>query len=134
MIILRLIFCLLIMMSAVSCENKDQAAVSAFDPPPSPDMADLSTCEEFLQAFNAELSHIGYCTDAAQCGLVLKRTSCGCTRDRVARSDADAAKFYDIIARAKAKGCNSLPLNSICDCPAADGFACVDQRCSWNYQ
>ena len=121
-------------MSAVSCESKNNTDVLQFNPPPSPEIANLATCEEFLQAFNEELSHIAYCTDSAQCGLVLKLTSCGCTRDKVARSDADSAKFHDIIARARAKGCDNLPLNSICDCPSADGFACVDQRCSWNYQ
>ncbi len=131
---LRSIFCLLIIMSAVSCENRNNTDVLQFNPPPSQEIANQSTCEDLLQAFNEELSHIAYCTDAAQCGLVLKRTSCGCTRDRVARSDADSAKFYDIIAMAKAKGCDNPPLNSICDCPPADGFACVDQRCSWNYQ
>jgi hypothetical protein len=29
--------------------------------------------------------------------------------------------------------CLFTQLGGSCDCPEADGFACIDQRCTWNY-
>ena len=129
---LKFIVCMIFIMITVSCNSKDSGSGTTPDLPPSPDISGIETCGEFLDAFNQELKHINYCTNASQCGQVLTNTSCGCTRNKVARTDADSTKFYEIISLAKAKEC-SLPLISICDCPAANGFACVENQCTWNF-
>lgn len=93
----------------------------------------FKSCTELEAAFAAEAKAIRSCTTGSECGQVLTGTSCGCTRDWVARLDADAAYFYDIIAQAGPLGCD-LPLFSTCDCPAADGYACgAGGVCTWNY-
>jgi hypothetical protein len=49
----------------------------------------------------------------------------------VARLDADAGAFYDLKELEVAgERCNEF--GSTCDCPTADGFACVEGRCAWN--
>jgi len=63
---------------------------------------------------------------------VLKGTSCGCTRDWVARLDADPSEFYALVELAGQLECE-LPFISTCDCPAAEGFRCLDGICAWNY-
>jgi hypothetical protein len=68
----------------------------------------------------------------AECGQVLKGTSCGCTRDWVARLDADTAEFWALVDTANELGCE-LPFISTCDCPATDGYACSGGICTWNY-
>ena len=84
----------------------------------------LGACEEPDFAYRCE-------TDD-QCGQVLAGTSCGCTRNLVARNDADLADLEEIRAKAEANEC-SLGGISTCDCPAADGFACESGSCTWNY-
>ena len=129
---LKLIVWMIFIMITVSCNSQNSDSGSVPNLPPSPDISSLATCEGFLDAFNQELKHINYCTKSSQCGQVLAGTSCGCTRNKVARTDADSKKFYDIISRAKTKEC-SLPLISTCDCPTANGFACVENQCTWNF-
>ena len=82
--------------------------------------------------FQAEVAAIRGCSDDAECGQVLEGTSCGCTRNWVARLDADTTDFWDLVDLAGELRCE-LPFVSTCDCPAADGYACVDGVCAWNY-
>lgn len=58
-------------------------------------------------------------------------TSCGCTRNLVACADADLSRFNELQESLAAAECSGLI--STCDCPPADGFACVEGRCAWNY-
>ncbi len=90
------------------------------------------TCEVILAEFEAETTAIRSCTSADECGQELTGTSCGCTRNWVARTDADTTTFYALIAESNALSCD-LSLGSTCDCPEADGYACVDDVCTWNY-
>lgn len=90
------------------------------------------TCDELEPAFQAETESIRSCDAPEDCGQQLTGTSCGCTRDWVARADADTTLFYDLIQQGSALQCD-LPLASTCDCPQADGFDCVDGTCTWNY-
>jgi hypothetical protein len=63
---------------------------------------------------------------------VLLGTSCGCTRDLVARLNADTQQFYAWKdATIGGEPCNEF--GSTCDCPKADGFVCAKGRCAWNY-
>jgi hypothetical protein len=71
------------------------------------------------------------CEADDECGQPLMGTSCGCTRDLVAREDADPTAFYEALSEAQAAGCDTS--GSTCDCPEADGFVCNDGRCGWNY-
>jgi hypothetical protein len=92
------------------------------------------TCGPIVADFEAETSSIRSCEDASECGQVLTGTSCGCTRNWVARTDADTSDWTEIREKAFANGCNLPGTISTCDCPAADGFACVNNTCTWNYQ
>ncbi|HWP07493.1 MAG TPA: hypothetical protein VNN72_17195 [Polyangiaceae bacterium] len=90
------------------------------------------TCDFVRQQAQDELAHIQACNTDADCGQVLSRTSCGCTRDLVARLDADTKQFYawkDVTV--DGEQCNEF--GSTCDCPKADGFVCAKGRCAWNY-
>jgi hypothetical protein len=90
------------------------------------------TCDTLVPAFEAETESIRSCDADGECGQVLHGTSCGCTLDWVARKNADATCFYELIDQAGGLGCD-LGLGSICPCPEADGFACEDGTCTWNY-
>lgn len=90
------------------------------------------TCETVIAAYEAETTEIRSCTADADCGQVLSGTSCGCTRNWVARGDADISEWESLREQANALGC-SIGGISTCDCPAADGFACDEGTCSWNY-
>ena len=90
------------------------------------------TCEDVSAEFTAEAEAIRSCEVAADCGIDLAGTSCGCTRNWVARADADTTTFYDLIDEAAEAECD-LGLASTCDCPAADGFDCVEGVCTWDY-
>jgi hypothetical protein len=92
----------------------------------------LDKCDDLLAAFEAETIEIRSCNSDADCGQALLGTSCGCTRDWVARTDADTTCFYDLIEQGQALQCE-LPLGSTCDCPGADGFVCDAGICNWNY-
>lgn len=91
-----------------------------------------TTCETIEADFAAERADIQACEVAEDCGQELIGTSCGCTRNLVARADADTTAFYALIDAANANECD-IGLVSTCDCPEADGFDCVDQVCTWNY-
>jgi len=92
----------------------------------------VDTCGPIVNDYQTELAEIMSCTSDDQCGQVLAGTSCGCTRNLVARLDADLADLEEIRAKAEANEC-SLGGISTCDCPAADGFVCNDGTCGWNY-
>ena len=62
---------------------------------------------------------------------MLTGTSCGCTRNLVARLDADETRFRDLLATQADMQCGGMA--STCDCPEADGYACENGRCTWNY-
>jgi len=90
------------------------------------------SCEELTAAFAAETQEIRSCDDDEQCGQVLTGTSCGCTRDWVARIDADLTEWESLRDAAEPAGC-SLGTGSGCDCPRTDGFVCESGTCAWNY-
>jgi hypothetical protein len=92
----------------------------------------ISDCDELVAAFEAEALEIRSCAGDGECGQELTGTSCGCTRNWVARTDADTAEFYALIDKAAELGCE-LFLAGTCDCPPADGFVCLDGICAWNY-
>jgi len=97
------------------------------------DIGSLASCGAVGAAYGDELAFIRYCTRASDCGQPLVGTSCGCTRDLVARSDADTTRFYALLNRLAELGCEPPGGVSTCDCPAVDGFACVANQCTWNY-
>lgn len=92
----------------------------------------LAGCEAIESAISAELRYIQFCERRSDCGLPLTGTSCGCTRDLVARADADTARFYRLLDRVRENQCDA-GFFSTCDCPAVNGFACVENQCVWNY-
>lgn len=92
----------------------------------------IMDCAALEAAFAAETKKIRSCTKNAECGQDLQGTSCGCTRNWVARNDADTTHFYELIDQGAALQCELIPA-STCDCPAAEGFACDQGICTWNY-
>jgi hypothetical protein len=86
-------------------------------------------CGEWSTTWAAELALVQACTDAEQC-VDVPGTSCGCTRNLVVNQGADLSTFWNINEWMNQAGCG---LASTCDCPAADGFACEDGVCAWNY-
>lgn len=100
---------------------------------PTPDKPDTApaTCDELEAAYDAELTTIRACTDDDECGQVLTGTSCGCTRNLVARNDADTTAYYALLAT-RADECD-FGLDGSCDCPEADGYDCDGGQCTWNY-
>ncbi|NJK33221.1 MAG: hypothetical protein HC927_12930 [Deltaproteobacteria bacterium] len=92
----------------------------------------FADCAALQAAFAAETQAIRSCSTDSQCGQDLQGTSCGCTRNWVARTDADTTCFYELIELAGPLQCE-LGLASTCDCPAAEGFVCEAGICQWNY-
>lgn len=90
------------------------------------------TCGPIENDYATELAEIRACTEDSECGQVLVGTSCGCTRNLVARNDADLADYEEIRTKAQLNECD-IGGFSTCDCPAADGFACDAGVCTWNY-
>lgn len=89
-----------------------------------------ATCDYIEAERKQELANVQSCSTAAECGQPISGSSCGCTRDLVARKDADLDRYLEL-QKSAAELCDSG--GSTCDCPLADGFACVNQRCTWNY-
>lgn len=89
-----------------------------------------ATCDSVEAERQKELASVQQCSTAADCGQPITGSSCGCTRDLVARKDADLGHYLDLQQRAS-ELCGAG--GSTCDCPSADGFACVNDRCAWNY-
>ncbi len=92
-----------------------------------------ASCEELVGAYEAETAAIRACEVAEDCGQVLTGTSCGCTRNWVARNDADLGTWNDLRDQALAAECELSGTISTCDCPAAAGFACDAGICTWDY-
>ncbi|TNE43133.1 MAG: hypothetical protein EP343_34570 [Deltaproteobacteria bacterium] len=97
-----------------------------------PDQPLPDDCNALLQAFKSELQNIQSCSEDKECGQVLQGTSCGCTRNKVARNSADTTRFFAIIKKAGSLGC-PLPLVSTCDCPRTYGYQCVQGVCAHKY-
>ena len=89
-------------------------------------------CVDIEQDIAIELDDIQSCTADADCGQVLVGTSCGCTRNLVARVDADISDFQALQQQAAELECDT-GFVSVCDCPAAAGFRCDAGTCAWNY-
>jgi|GEM_PF-1726199 len=89
-------------------------------------------CDALVNEMKAALSSAQKCMSAADCGQPIPDSSCGCTRDLVARKDANLRPYLDVRSKVYALGCASEG-GSTCDCPNADGFACIDNVCGWNY-
>lgn len=92
----------------------------------------VQSCDASVAALWTEIDNIRACESSAQCGQVLAGTSCGCTRDLVARTDADLSTYLALLADVETAGCDA-GFVSTCDCPEADGYACTDGLCTWNY-
>ncbi len=91
-------------------------------------------CEALVDAFEAETTAIRSCESDAECGQVLTGTSCGCSRNWVARTDADIDLWDTLRDDALDAGCELPGTISTCDCPPTDGFVCNEGICGWNYQ
>lgn len=81
---------------------------------------------------NATLASVQRCESAAECGQRIPGSSCGGTRDLIARKDADLTRYLAQRGRVAELGCASEG-GSTCDLPAVNGFACLDHVCGWNY-
>jgi hypothetical protein len=91
-----------------------------------------SSCEDVRAALHEELQAIQRCSVDSECGQPLQGTSCGCTRDLVARLDADTTRFNELLTtQIDGRTCSNF--GSECDCPRADGFECRDNQCNWRY-
>lgn len=95
--------------------------------------AAVDTCGPIEMDFATETAAVRACETDDQCGQVISGTSCGCTRNWVARIDADLSAFEEIRTKLEANSCELPGTISTCDCPAADGFACEQGICTWNY-
>ncbi len=90
-------------------------------------------CDTLDADFSSGLDAAKTCADVTECGQTGGWGTCGCTRQHVLRLDADAAAL-DAIWNAGIDGeCEFTQVGGTCDCPEADGFACIDNRCTWNY-
>jgi hypothetical protein len=90
-------------------------------------------CEGLEQSFWAEYETVRGCSEASECGQIMEGTGCGCTRAWIARNDADLDRFYELWTSGSNLACDWALFGSTCDCPEADGFACVENICTWNY-
>lgn len=89
-------------------------------------------CSELNENLSGELRAARACSSDAECGQPIAGTSCGCTRNLVARSDADLTRVQALLEELQRNECDA-GLISTCDCPAADGFRCTSGACTWNY-
>jgi hypothetical protein len=89
-------------------------------------------CDTIVADYEAELAAVQSCTDHAECGQPIPGTSCGCTRDLVARTDADLTVVGELQAQAAEEACD-IGGTSVCDCPEALGFGCFDGACAFNH-
>ncbi|MEZ7818572.1 MAG: hypothetical protein QMB25_04215 [Pseudomonadales bacterium] len=94
---------------------------------------EVQSCDALDLKVSKELGAIQACQTDSDCGQVLKGSSCGCTRNAVARIDADVTNYFKAKSVAADNACGGSFGISICDCPQTKGFACVQNTCSWNY-
>jgi len=90
------------------------------------------SCDDVRRALDEELAAIRSCSVDSECGQALEGTSCGCTRDLVARLDADTTRFDELL-RIQVDRQTCANFGSECDCPLADGFECKNNQCNWRY-
>lgn len=90
-------------------------------------------CDTIGACFSTRTQAARSCSDADECGQEMIGTSCGCTNNWVARSDADLTDFYEALEDGQALECDWAGLASTCDCPEVDGFVCDGGTCGWNY-
>lgn len=88
------------------------------------------TCAQWFETWQSLLAQVTQCSSADDC-IDVPGTSCGCTRNLVVNKDENLWLFWEMAGWMADNGCG--PFVSTCDCPAADGFACVDGQCAWNY-
>ncbi|HET7541356.1 MAG TPA: hypothetical protein VFK05_15875 [Polyangiaceae bacterium] len=113
--------------NSCTCSGNGQIACTNRDcPKPGP------ACDALVNEMQGSLASVQSCQSAAECGQRIPASSCGCTRDLIARKDADLTQYLAQRADVIERGC-AFEGGSDCDCPSADGFACVNQRCTWNY-
>ncbi len=89
----------------------------------------LMTCSDWHEEYQSWVSHINHCASADDC-VSVSGTSCGCTRDVVVNKHQDLIGFEALVSAMNEAGCGLI---TTCDCPAADGFACTNGVCGWNY-
>ena len=77
--------------------------------------------------YDKALRSVQMCEADAECGQIITGTSCGCTRELVARKRVSLDTLRGIM-----ENCNINTIGT-CDCPPADGFVCAEGRCAWNY-
>lgn len=94
---------------------------------------EVQSCDALDLKVSKELGAIQACQTDSDCGQVLKGSSCGCTRNAVARIDADLTNYLKAKSASVDNACGGSFGISICDCPQTEGFACVQNMCSWNY-
>lgn len=97
-----------------------------------PGTAGSSSCESMVEALAAELSEIQQCESDEDCGASVGEGTCGCTRATPVRLDAESTEYVNLLMAVKNAACASVG-GSVCDCPKADGFVCVSNKCAWNY-
>jgi len=88
-------------------------------------------CDDVLADIDLEVKALQACELDEECGQVMEQTSCGCTRELVARLDADLQRFEELRGESELFQCR-LEFISPCDCPEADGFICEDEECAWD--
>jgi Kazal-type serine protease inhibitor domain len=93
----------------------------------------VDSCATLEAQFAAETTAVRACESDDECGQVIAGTSCGCTHNWVARNDADLASFETLRGELEQDGCEFPGGISTCNCPAAEGFACESNVCTWNY-
>jgi hypothetical protein len=88
------------------------------------------TCDDWSEEYQSWVGAINHCTTADDC-VSVAGTSCGCTRNVVVNQHEDIDGFKALVDARNDAGCW---LVTTCDCPAADGYACTNGVCGWNYQ
>jgi hypothetical protein len=91
-----------------------------------------SQCDSLVRETQAALADVQSCKSAAECGQPIVGSSCGGTRDLVARKNADLTEYTALKKQSAELGCETEG-GSTCDIPEVDGFACIDNVCTWNY-
>jgi hypothetical protein len=128
-------FVLLLRATAASAEGDllvDEREVVIAGPPE-------DACARWQTEIAEEYAAIRFCTDATECGQNIP-ILCGCTRNPVARLDADITRFLTLLAsppppHPDGSFCElprTIPGASTCDCPPSDGYICRDGGCDWN--
>ncbi len=96
-------------------------------------VGEVQSCDALDLKVSKELGAIQACQTDSDCGQVVQGSSCGCTRNAVARIDADLTNYLKAKSASVDNACGGSFGISICDCPQTEGFACVQNMCSWNY-